>query len=81
MKAAAARQSGIELVLESTDAAGWTQRISAWDSETSINYVYQYNDPTLGGEGRPLAFPHPLTPMSVRRRCSSIAYRSVIPAT
>jgi peptide/nickel transport system substrate-binding protein len=47
---AAAKQSGIELVLESTDAAGWAQRISAWDYETSINYVYQYGDPTLGVE-------------------------------
>jgi peptide/nickel transport system substrate-binding protein len=47
---AAAKQSGIELVLESTDAAGWAQRIGAWDYETSINYVYQYGDPTLGVE-------------------------------
>lgn len=47
---AAARQSGIELVLESTDAAGWAQRVGAWDYETSINYVYQYGDPTLGVE-------------------------------
>jgi peptide/nickel transport system substrate-binding protein len=47
---AAAKQSGIELVLESTDAAGWAQRVGAWDYETSINYVYQYGDPTLGVE-------------------------------
>lgn len=47
---AAARLSGIELVLESTDAAGWAQRVGAWDYETSINYVYQYGDPTLGVE-------------------------------
>jgi peptide/nickel transport system substrate-binding protein len=47
---AAAKQSGIELVLESTDSAGWAQRVGAWDYETSINYVYQYGDPTLGVE-------------------------------
>jgi peptide/nickel transport system substrate-binding protein len=47
---AAAKQSGIELVIESTDAAGWAQRVGAWDYETSINYVYQYGDPTLGVE-------------------------------
>ena len=44
------KQVGIEVVLESTDAGGWSQRIGAWDYETSINFVYQYGDPTLGVE-------------------------------
>jgi peptide/nickel transport system substrate-binding protein len=41
---------GIEVVLESTDAGGWAQRIGAWDYETSVNFVYQFGDPTLGVE-------------------------------
>lgn len=41
---------GIELVLESTDTGGWARRISDWDYDTSINYLYQYGDPTLGVE-------------------------------
>jgi len=41
---------GIELVLESTDAATWARRIAAWDYETSVNFVYQYGDPTIGVE-------------------------------
>jgi peptide/nickel transport system substrate-binding protein len=41
---------GIELTLESTDTGGWASRISNWDYETSINFLYQYGDPTLGVE-------------------------------
>lgn len=41
---------GIELTLESTDAGGWARRIADWDYETSVNYLYQYGDPTLGVE-------------------------------
>lgn len=44
------KQVGIEVVLESTDAGGWAQRVGAWDYETTINFVYQYGDPTLGVE-------------------------------
>jgi peptide/nickel transport system substrate-binding protein len=46
----ALKQVGIEVVLESTDAGGWAQRIGAWNYETSINFVYQFGDPTLGVE-------------------------------
>ena len=46
----AMHQVGIELVLESTDAGGWARRIADWDYDTSINYLYQYGDPTLGVE-------------------------------
>ena len=41
---------GIEVTLESTDAGGWSRRVSDWDYDTTINYLYQYGDPTLGVE-------------------------------
>jgi peptide/nickel transport system substrate-binding protein len=44
------RQVGIALELESTDAGSWARRIGAWEYETSINFVYQFGDPTLGVE-------------------------------
>ena len=47
---ASMKQIGIELVLETTDAGAWSQRIGAWDYQTSINFLYQYGDPTLGVE-------------------------------
>lgn len=46
----AMRQVGIELVLESTDAGAWAQRVANWDYETTANVLYQYGDPTLGVE-------------------------------
>ena len=44
------KQVGVELVLESTDTGGWARRVSEWDYDTTINYLYQYGDPTLGVE-------------------------------
>ena len=41
---------GIEMTLETTDAGGWARRIADWDYDTSINFVYQWGDPTLGVE-------------------------------
>ena len=41
---------GIELVLESTDPGGWAKRLAEWEYETTVNFVYQYGDPTLGVE-------------------------------
>ncbi len=41
---------GIEVVLESTDAGGWARRLSEWEYETTVNFLYQYGDPTLGVE-------------------------------
>jgi peptide/nickel transport system substrate-binding protein len=41
---------GIELVLENSDAGSWAQRIGSWNYETSVNYLSQYGDPTLGVE-------------------------------
>ena len=47
---ASIKQIGIEVTLESTDAGGWARRLSDWDYDTSVNYLYQYGDPTLGVE-------------------------------
>ena len=44
------KQVGVELVLESTDTGGWARRVADWDYDTTINYLYQYGDPTLGVE-------------------------------
>ncbi len=46
----ALKQVGIEVVLESTDAGGWARRIADWDYDTSVNFLYQFGDPTLGVE-------------------------------
>lgn len=44
----ALRQVGIEVTIESTDAGGWTRRVSQWEYEMTPTFVYQYGDPTLG---------------------------------
>ena len=44
------RQVGIAVELETTDAGGWARRIANWEYDTSINFLYQYGDPTLGVE-------------------------------
>ncbi len=44
------KKLGVEVTLESTDAGGWAQRVSNWDYETTINFEYQFGDPTLGVE-------------------------------
>jgi peptide/nickel transport system substrate-binding protein len=44
------RQVGIVLTLESSDAGGWARRIGDWDYDTSINFLFQFADPTLGVE-------------------------------
>jgi peptide/nickel transport system substrate-binding protein len=44
------RQVGINLELESTDAGAWARRVGNWEYETSINFLYQFGDPTLGVE-------------------------------
>ncbi len=44
------KQIGIELTLESTDTGGWARRVSDWDYDTTINFLYQFGDPTLGVE-------------------------------
>jgi peptide/nickel transport system substrate-binding protein len=44
------KKVGVEVTLESTDTGGWARRISDWDYDTSINFEYQYGDPSLGVE-------------------------------
>ncbi|MCQ4160260.1 ABC transporter substrate-binding protein [Roseomonas sp. GC11] len=44
------RQVGVDLQLESVDVGTWAQRTANWDFDTTINYLYQYGDPTLGVE-------------------------------
>ncbi len=39
---------GIKVVVESTDPAGWTQRLANWDFEMLVSYLTQYGDPALG---------------------------------
>ncbi|MEO7057639.1 MAG: ABC transporter substrate-binding protein [Caldimonas sp.] len=39
---------GLRVVIESTDAAGWTQRLANWDFEMLVSYLTQYGDPALG---------------------------------
>ncbi len=38
------------MTLENADTGGWAQRVANWDYDTTINYLYQYGDPTLGVE-------------------------------
>jgi peptide/nickel transport system substrate-binding protein len=44
------KKVGVEVTLESTDTGGWARRLSDWDYDTTINFVYQFGDPTLGVE-------------------------------
>jgi peptide/nickel transport system substrate-binding protein len=39
---------GITVVLETSDAAGWAQKISNWDFDLNLNWPFQYGDPALG---------------------------------
>lgn len=41
-------QVGIEISIESTDSAGWGERLSNWDFDLSFNLVSQWADPALG---------------------------------
>ena len=46
----AMRNIGIAFDMESTDAGSWARRVGNWEYETTINFVYQFGDPTLGVE-------------------------------
>lgn len=39
---------GLQVVIEATDAGGWTQRLANWDFEMLVSYLTQYGDPALG---------------------------------
>lgn len=44
----AMKRVGVDVTLESTDSAGWVNRVSNWDYDMTFNFVYQYGDPALG---------------------------------
>lgn len=39
---------GIEVVLDSTDVAGWGKGVADWDYDVTTNLLYQFGDPALG---------------------------------
>ena len=39
---------GIAVVLESTDPGSYTQRVSNWDYDLNLSWLYQFGDPALG---------------------------------
>lgn len=39
---------GIPVEIESTDVAGWNQKISQWDYDIAFTYLYQNGDPAIG---------------------------------
>jgi peptide/nickel transport system substrate-binding protein len=39
---------GVMVTLESSDAGGYAQRISNWDYELNLSWLYQFGDPALG---------------------------------
>jgi ABC-type dipeptide transport system, periplasmic component len=44
----AMKRVGVDVTLETTDSAGWVNRVSNWDYDLTFNFVYQYGDPALG---------------------------------
>jgi peptide/nickel transport system substrate-binding protein len=41
---------GIKLVAEAVDAGTWARKLGQWEYDVTINFVYQWGDPTLGVE-------------------------------
>jgi peptide/nickel transport system substrate-binding protein len=41
---------GVKLVAEAVDAATWARKLGQWEYDITINFVYQWGDPTLGVE-------------------------------
>jgi peptide/nickel transport system substrate-binding protein len=41
---------GIRLVFESVDAGAWARKVAQWDYDLTLNFLYQFGDPTLGVE-------------------------------
>ncbi|MBZ9558412.1 ABC transporter substrate-binding protein [Halomonas coralii] len=39
---------GIKVETESTDVAGWNQKLAQWDYDIAFTYLFQYGDPALG---------------------------------
>ncbi len=41
-------QLGFNVNIEATDAGGWGQKMSDWDFDLTMNFLYQYADPAIG---------------------------------
>ncbi|VTU14904.1 Oligopeptide-binding protein AppA precursor [Variovorax sp. SRS16] len=39
---------GIAVTLETSDAAGWAQKIANWDYDLNLTWPFQYGDPAIG---------------------------------
>jgi len=39
---------GVAVTLESSDAAGWAQKISNWEYDLNLTWPFQYGDPAIG---------------------------------
>lgn len=39
---------GIAVTLETSDAAGWAQKIANWDYDMNLTWPFQYGDPAIG---------------------------------
>ncbi len=39
---------GVNIVIETTDVPGWTQRTSNFDFDLTFNFLYQLGDPAIG---------------------------------
>jgi peptide/nickel transport system substrate-binding protein len=44
----AMKAGGIEVVLNSTDVAGWGKSVGNWEYEVTVNMLYQFGDPAFG---------------------------------
>ena len=41
-------QLGFKVTIEATDPGGWAKKVSDWDFDVTMNFLYQYADPAIG---------------------------------
>jgi peptide/nickel transport system substrate-binding protein len=41
-------QLGFKVAIEATDPGGWAKKVSDWDFDVTMNFLYQYADPAVG---------------------------------
>jgi peptide/nickel transport system substrate-binding protein len=41
-------QLGFKVNIEATDPGGWAKKVSDWDFDVTMNFLYQYADPAIG---------------------------------
>jgi len=41
-------QLGFRVSIDATDAGGWSKKLSDWDFDVTMNFLYQYADPAIG---------------------------------